>query len=133
MERRRLTLAGMQIETSDEQPQNAASPITVSLEPDSNINSDREEQSRKLESPRISTLAGMQIDLSDEQLKKPRSSIRDNLEPASNSTVNRCVQFAKQKMPIASKSHPTNTLLEWLKYRTNVIPFDAIRKPPETK
>jgi hypothetical protein len=38
LRRRRSTLAGMEIETSDEQSQNASMPITVRLEHDSNVN-----------------------------------------------------------------------------------------------
>jgi hypothetical protein len=59
-----LTGMGMQFDISDEHSEHACHPISLSLEPDSNVTRDTDEQSQKQLSPRISTPAGMQIDFS---------------------------------------------------------------------
>jgi hypothetical protein len=57
----------MQINESDEQKENDISAIDESLELDSNVTVERDLQSEKHASPRLSTEEGMQIDKSDEQ------------------------------------------------------------------
>jgi hypothetical protein len=123
----------MQFDLSSEQFQKALYPISVSLELNSNVTADRNEQQLKLESQRISTLAGMQIDLSDEQFEKALFAIRCNREPGSKPTVNKCLQCEKQKMPITSKSPHRTKFRETPKYRTGVISFDSMRKSPRAK
>jgi hypothetical protein len=64
---------GMQIDDSDEQPQNTEPPRHQSLEPDSNVTREREEQHRKQYPPIVLTVEGMQIDDSDEQSRNTES------------------------------------------------------------
>jgi hypothetical protein len=61
------TEEGMQIDDSDQQLENADSPIRVSAEPVSNVTLDRVGHPSKHESQRIVTDEGMQIDESDVQ------------------------------------------------------------------
>jgi hypothetical protein len=60
---------GIQIDTSDEHPENARSSIRRTFEPDSNITDESETQPRKHSRGTISTNAGMHIDSSDEQFE----------------------------------------------------------------
>jgi hypothetical protein len=60
-------LVGIEIEESDEQSENADSPIPERLELDSNVIVERERHRQKHDSPILSTLEGMQIEESDEQ------------------------------------------------------------------
>jgi hypothetical protein len=61
------TEEGMQIDDSDEQNQNADSPMDESLESDSNVSVERDSHPEKQYGPSRSTEEGMQIDESDEQ------------------------------------------------------------------
>jgi hypothetical protein len=61
------TDAGMQIEESDKQEQNAPDSIRESLEPSSNVTLQSFMHDSKQYSPSISTDPGMQIEESDEQ------------------------------------------------------------------
>jgi hypothetical protein len=67
------TVEGRQIEDSDEQFSNTESPRHESLEPDSNVTREREEQYRKQCPPIVFTVEGMQIDGSDEQPQNTES------------------------------------------------------------
>jgi hypothetical protein len=55
-------LAGRQIDSSAEHPEKASAPILASLEPDSNVRSERFAQSLKQDWEMVSTDAGTQID-----------------------------------------------------------------------
>jgi hypothetical protein len=68
--------AGIQIEFSDEQFENADSSIRVRWQPDSNGKVRNERPLEKQDLPRTLIEAGFQIDLSNEQLKTVHSSIR---------------------------------------------------------
>jgi hypothetical protein len=86
--------------------------MVLSLEPDSNVNSDRDEHSKKHFSPKISIQAGIQMDLSS---KEDVNAYR----PIS----------VKGKVPTGSMM----TFAKRPKYRINVIPWTPIRNGPETK
>jgi hypothetical protein len=62
----------MQIDDSDKQFSNAFFPISVSLEPDSNVNSINDLQPMKHSASRNSTLAAMQIAVRDVQSANAR-------------------------------------------------------------
>jgi hypothetical protein len=61
------TEAGMQIDSSDEQPVNVKSSMRISLEFGSKVRFAKERQELKHAQPISSTDAGMQIEGSDEQ------------------------------------------------------------------
>jgi hypothetical protein len=82
-----LVCAGMQIDFSDVHLRKASRPISVSLEPDSNVTCDRYRQSLEQLSPRISTAAGMQIDVNSRHSEKAPLSIRVIFEQSSNETA----------------------------------------------
>jgi hypothetical protein len=63
----------MQIDDSDRQYTNTESPRHQSLEPDSNVAREREEQHPKQDPPVVLTVEGMQIDDSDEQPQNTKS------------------------------------------------------------
>jgi hypothetical protein len=73
-----VTEDGMQIIESEEQSENAESPIHNSVEPSSNVMLERDTHNEKQFAPRVSTLHGMQIDTSDEHSVNTLSSILDN-------------------------------------------------------
>jgi hypothetical protein len=79
----------MQIDESDEQPENADGSIDESCEPNSNVTVERDSHRKKHCLPSFPTDAGMQIDESDEQERNARASIDESLEPDSNVTVER--------------------------------------------
>jgi hypothetical protein len=69
------TKAGIKIDFSDKQSENACSSIRRRFELDSSVNSEREEQESKHDLQNTSTEAGRQIDFSDEQPENASSSI----------------------------------------------------------
>jgi hypothetical protein len=69
---------------NDEQFENANSPIRDNSDPDSNVISESEEQSRKQELPTTSRVAGIEIDFNDEQSEKAQFWNCDNFDPDSN-------------------------------------------------
>jgi hypothetical protein len=79
----------MQIDESDEQPQNADCSMDESLESDSNVTVERDLHPMKQVSPTLSTDEGMQIDESDEQSPNANFSMDESLEPDSNVTLER--------------------------------------------
>jgi hypothetical protein len=82
----------MQIDESDEHPENADSSIDESLEPDSNVTVERDSHPQKHLKSSLSTEDGMQIDESDGQYKNEDSAIDESLEPNSNVIVERDLQ-----------------------------------------
>jgi hypothetical protein len=78
------TVAGMQIECSDEHSANAPLSIRFNLESDSKVNEESDVHIMKQPSPRISTDAGIQIDWNDRQPTNAYPQISFNLEPDSN-------------------------------------------------
>jgi hypothetical protein len=78
----------MQIDESDEHPENTSGSIDESLEPDSNVTVERDSHAEKQLLESLSTEAGMQIDES-EQSQNADSSINKSLEPDSNVAVER--------------------------------------------
>jgi hypothetical protein len=92
----------MQIDESDEQPENADSAIDESLEPDSNVTVERDLHLEKHHLPRLSTEEGMKIDESDEHQANADSPIDKSLEADSKITVE-IVRHSK-KHPISSRS-----------------------------
>jgi hypothetical protein len=79
----------MQIDESDEQPENARSEIDESCDPDSNTTAERLLQCQKQSSPSFSTQQGMQIDKRVVANANAKRSIEHRLEPDSNVTVKR--------------------------------------------
>jgi hypothetical protein len=79
----------MQIDESDEQLQNADSPIEESLESESNVTVESDLHARKDQFPSSLTEEGMQIDESDEQESNAFSPIGESLESDSNVNVER--------------------------------------------
>jgi hypothetical protein len=77
----------MQIDESDEQPENVESLIPEGLAPDSNVTLASLKQPLKQEAPRTPTERGMQIDESDEQPANREPPARKRLEGDSNVTV----------------------------------------------
>jgi hypothetical protein len=74
----------MQIDKSDEQPENAESSIDESLEADSNVTIERDKHSEKQYREIRSTRDGTQIDESDEQLQNAESPTQESIKPYSN-------------------------------------------------
>jgi hypothetical protein len=75
---------GKQIERSDEQAAKVELPRAESLDPGSNVKSERVLQYLKRPLPTSLTDEGMQIERSDEQPSKADSPSFDSLEPDSN-------------------------------------------------
>jgi hypothetical protein len=69
------TKAGIKIDFSDKQSENACSSIRRRFESDSSVNSEREEQESKHDLQSTSTEAGIQIDVSDGHFENACSSI----------------------------------------------------------
>jgi hypothetical protein len=88
-----ITVAGIQIDESDEQLENACRSIRESLEPDSNVTLERARHSWKHFSQTTSTDDGMQIDETDEHSENACFSIRASLELASNVTLESALQL----------------------------------------
>jgi hypothetical protein len=128
-----LTSEGMQIDFSDEHFENACGPISLSLEPDSNVACERAGHSLKHISPRISTPAGMQIDVNAEHWKKMPFSIRVIFEPSSNETVDITGHPVKHKLARVSYSRETITCSARPKCRINVVRFNEMSESREEK
>jgi hypothetical protein len=89
MEQREPSLTtddGTQIDASDEQSEKAESSMQERIEPELNVNMERDEQSEKQRSQRRLTAAGTRIAASDEQCSKAASSMHASLEPDPNVT-----------------------------------------------
>jgi hypothetical protein len=84
-----VTEEGIEIEKSDEQCENASSPIEESREPDSKVTVERDWHRQKDFWEMVLTEEGIQIDESDEQLENASSPIDESLERDSNVTVER--------------------------------------------
>jgi hypothetical protein len=93
------TEEGMQINESDEQEENADSPIEESLEQYSNVTIERELHSLKHQLPSILTDEGIQIDPSNGHEENADAAIDKSLEPDSNVTVKRELHRQKQLLP----------------------------------
>jgi hypothetical protein len=86
----------MQIDSSEQHPENANPSIDESFDPHSNVTVMRERQSLKQLSPSFSTEAGMQIDESDEHDKNESPSMSESRDPDSNVTFDKLLQQPKQ-------------------------------------
>jgi hypothetical protein len=93
---------GRQIDRSDEQYQNADSPRTKSLDPVSNVKSERRPQLLKHDLEIVSIDEGIQIDRSERQLENADCGRTERFEPGSNETVTSWRQCRKQSVPIVS-------------------------------
>jgi hypothetical protein len=74
----------MQIDASEEHPQNACTPRDDTCEWDSNVTTEREAQLAKQRSPMVLTAAKTKVDERAEQSQNAQSPSTESREPGSN-------------------------------------------------
>jgi hypothetical protein len=105
------TVAGIQIDVSDEQPLNASISIRFNLEPDSNVNEESEWQPSKHFCPMTSTVAGMQVDCNEKQALNAHRLIWVNFEP--DWKVNKESDRHIRKLPSPITSTAAGMQIDW--------------------
>jgi hypothetical protein len=123
-----LTEAGMQIDESDEQRENAAHARDASFEPDSNVIADSPGHAMKQEEPIVSTEEGMQIDESEEQPRNASASMHDTWQTGSKTTLETAVHCQKHPPPTFLMAFPIVISARGPKYVRMASPAKSIRK-----